>query len=133
MKAGIIGYPLTGKRTLFNLISGSDIKTGVFTEIETEKRIVKVPDDRILKLNDIFKPKKLVHAEIELILVPHLGTDPEKNKKIFLNLKELDILIHIVRNFQNDDIFHVNDTVDPERDINVINEDIILADMPSKT
>lgn len=135
MKIGLIGLPMVGKTTLFNLLTGSNIEIRGFTtgKIDANLGIAKIPDNRIDFLSDMYKPKKTTYATIEVVDVPGLSKGASMGKGVgnqFLeNIRHSDVLVHIVRAFTNDSILHEEGSVNPMRDIETINMELLFADL----
>ena len=137
MKLGIIGLTNVGKTTLFNAITKSEIATNksLFSTINPNIGIVAVPDERLSRLSEIFKPKKTTPAYIEFVdiagLVKGAGRGEGMGNKFLLQLREVDALIHIIRFFDDADVAHVENSLDPIRDMETINLELIVADLES--
>lgn len=132
MKIGLIGLPLVGKTTLFNLLTDSDAEISEFLSGKTESNfgMGKVPDLRIDWLSDLFKPKKTIYAQIEITDLPGLTHDSATGGNAFLhNIRQIDAVVHVIRAFKAENVAHVDDKVDPWRDFNNINAELLLADM----
>lgn len=135
MKIGLIGLPLTGKTTLFNLLTNSDIQVSEFSQgkIEANQGMAMVPDERIHFLSDLNNARKLSFATIEVIDVPGLVKGSSAGKGMgnqFLdNIRRTDTLVHVIRVFENDIIIHSDGTVDPMRDIDTVNMELLFADL----
>ena len=135
MKIGLVGLPSVGKTSMFNLLTGADEEvTGFSTgKIDANLGIAKIPDDRIDFLSQMYKPKKTTYATIEVVDVPGLVSGSSAGKGVgnqFLdNVRKTDALIHIVRAFEADDVIHVDGTIDPTRDIETINMELLFADL----
>ncbi len=135
MKIGLIGLPTVGKTSLFNLLTGSDIEIAGFSQgkVEANLGIAKIPDERIDFLSDIYNPKKKTYATIEVIDVPGLVKGSSTGKGVgnqFLdNIRKADLLVHVLRVFENDNVIHAEGTIDPMRDIETINLELLFADL----
>ncbi len=137
MKLGIIGLTNVGKTTLFNAITKSTIATNksLFSTINPNTGIVAVPDERLEELTRIFKPKKTISAFIEFVdiagLVKGAGRGEGMGNKFLVQLREVDALIQVIRFFEDADVAHVEKTLDPIRDMETINLELIVADLDS--
>lgn len=132
MKVGLIGFARSGKTTVFNAITGATAEVGAYGSREANVAVIKVPDARVDALTDIFKPKKKTYAEIEFIdIAPAEGTDQDKaldNAALNL-LKNADALVHVVRAFENENVMHPRGSVNPERDVIALEEELQLIDL----
>lgn len=135
MKIGIVGLPNVGKSTLFKALTKSpvDISNYPFCTIEPNVGIVKVPDERLEKLAIMSKSAKIIPAIIEFVdiagLVKGASTGEGLGNKFLANIREVDAIVQVVRAFENDKIIHVHNKIDPESDIEIINTELILADL----
>lgn len=124
-----------GKTSLFNLLTGSNIEVTGFTKgkIEANQGLAKIPDERIEFLNGMYEPKKTTYATIEVIDVPGLVRGSSKGQGVgnqFLdNIRKADVLIHVLRAFENDNVIHDEGSVDPMRDIETVNLELLFADL----
>ena len=135
MKIAIVGLPNVGKSTLFKALTKTpvDINNYPFCTIEPNVGIVKVPDERLAKLAEMSKSKKIVPTVIEFVdvagLVKGASTGEGLGNKFLANIRETDAIVQVVRVFENDKIIHVHNKIEPEGDVEIINTELILADL----
>ncbi len=139
MKLGVVGLPNVGKSTLFNAITkaGAQAENYAFCTIEPNTGVVMVPDSRLEVLAEMYHPKKVTPTTIEFVdiagLVKGASHGEGLGNKFLSHIREVDAIVHVVRCFEDENITHVDGSVDPVRDIETINLELIFADMETVT
>lgn len=134
MKIGLVGLPLTGKTTLFNLLTRSHAETGSFSaKAEANIGTARVPDKRVDFLSSLYMPKKTTYAQIEFVDIAGLVTSQEGKKsgasKFLGEVRNCDALVHVLRAFQNPDVVHVSGEINPARDLENVELELLFADI----
>lgn len=127
MKLGLVGFPQVGKRTLFRLLTGQQAK--VEERKGTVSGLAKVRDARFDRLVEIYAPRQKTPAYFEFALLPDLGKQTSQNEETLRTLEKVDVICHLVREFQDDTVYHVEGSVNPHRDIQTLNEELQLNDL----
>ncbi len=135
LSIGIVGLPNVGKSTLFNALTNNNILAAnyPFATIEPNTGIVPVPDERLNVLAKMYHAEKIIPATVTFVDIAGLVAGASKGEglgnKFLANIRQCDAIVHIVRAFESDDIIHVDNIIDPKRDIDTINTELILADL----
>ena len=137
LKAGIVGLPNVGKSTLFNAITNSHVEAAnyPFATISPNTGVVNVPDERLDFLTDLFKPERKIPATVEFYDIAGLVRGASQGEglgnQFLAHIRECDAIVEVVRCFESGDIIHVEGGVDPIRDVEVINLELVMADLDS--
>ncbi len=135
MKLGVVGLPNVGKSTLFNAITcaGAQAANYPFCTIEPNTGVVAVPDQRLDVLSEMYHPEKYTPATLEFVDIAGLVKGASKGEglgnKFLSHIREVDAIVHVVRCFEDENVIHVDGSVDPIRDIETIQTELVLADM----
>ena len=127
MKVGIIGLPQTGKKTLFQVLTGSELReqAGPAKPIPGTAEILDARFDRLVSM---YGPKKQVRARIDLVLLPKMEQENIAKGEIFQEIADVDALCHVIRAFEDDSVYHAEGSVDPIRDAEMVNGELIMHD-----
>ncbi|ADU63955.1 MAG: redox-regulated ATPase YchF [Pseudodesulfovibrio sp.] len=136
LSIGIVGLPNVGKSTLFNALTkaqNAECANYAFCTIEPNKAVVPVPDPRLQVLADLVRPQRVQHSTVDFVDIAGLVAGASKGEglgnKFLANIRETQAILHVVRCFDDDDVIHVSNSVDPLRDIEIIETELLLADV----
>ncbi len=137
LQVGIVGLPLVGKSTIFNALTAAGAEATTYTRASTKPNIgvAKVPDARLNKINEFIPTDRIVPATIQVVdvagLVKGASTGQGLGNKFLSHIRDMDAILHVVRCFENEAVPHVEDTIDPVRDVDTVETELILADLES--
>jgi GTP-binding protein YchF len=130
MQMGILGLPKAGKTTLFNLLTASSVTTDKFAKSQdAHVAVAQVPDPRLVRLRELFKPRRYVPATVQFVDVPGVQRGQGSANLDLVRLREVDALVHVVRAFADEELPHPDGSVDPGRDCANLDLELILADL----
>ncbi|MBN1418226.1 MAG: redox-regulated ATPase YchF [Planctomycetes bacterium] len=129
MRIGIVGWPQSGKRTLFSLLTGKGIPAGGTDRAKAVPGTAAVHDPRFEELVDLYRPRKRTPAQIAIDLLPDLDERRLRDAAFIEELSKLDAICHVVRAFRDDAVYHVSGSVNPERDVEAIQDELLLLDL----
>ena len=130
MQLGILGLSKVGKTTLFNLLTSSSEETGKFGHsTEAHIAVAKVPDSRLAALRDLYSPKKYSPTTVEYVDIPGIQRDESRENLDLTSMKVVDALVHVVRAFEDSELLHSEGSIDPLRDVESIDLELILSDL----
>lgn len=135
LQVGIVGLPLVGKTTIFNALTAAGAEASAYSKANTKPNIgvAKIPDERLKLINQFIATKKLVPATIQMVDVAGLARGASEGQglgnKFLAHIRDMDALIHVVRCFESDEVAHSEGSIDPARDIDTIETELILADL----
>jgi len=130
MQVGILGLPKAGKTTLFNILTASEETTDKFAASRsTHVAVAKVPDPRLVALRDLYEPKRYTPATVEYVDIPGIQKGTGSESLDLAELRTVDALVHVVRAFEDPELLHSEGSVDPARDVETVDLELILADL----
>lgn len=129
MKIGIIGLPQTGKKTLYEIVTKHKPPEKELALNKPVEGVAEIADPRFDKLVDIYQPKKQVRAKINIKLLPKMEIGADAKDDMLKEMSDCDVLCHIARAFKDDSVYHIHGSIDPKRDIDEVNAELILYDL----
>ncbi len=131
MKIGLLGFPKVGKTSLFNILTGSHLEVEKFSAGKAEPHlgIAKVPDARLQRLTEMFKPRKVTPAVVEYLDIQGLAKGEAKDPLFLREMRNVDAIAHVVRAFEDDEIPHPEGSLDPKRDLETMETEFLLSDL----
>ena len=129
MKIGLIGLPQSGKKALFEVLTLCKPKENELASNKPIKAVAEIRDIRFDRLIEAYKPKKEARARIDIEMLPKLEKDTIAKGAIFVDINELDAICHVVRAFKDESVYHLEGSIDPKRDIDSVNSELILHDL----
>ncbi len=135
MRCGLVGLPMVGKTTLFNLLTSAKVETAGFMSGKAEARVgmAKIPDKRIAYLAKMYNPRKVTYAQIEFTEVPGLVGGASEGKgagnSFLAAIRDVDALVYVLRVFKNPGVLHVEESIDPARDLETVSLELLFADL----
>src|SRR5256714_10973600 len=137
LEIGIVGLPLVGKTTIFNALTAAGAEATAYSKASTKPNvgIARVPDERLKVINQFITTKKIVPATIQVVDVAGIArgasTGQGLGNKFLAHIRNMDAMLHVVRCFASDEVAHVDGSVDPVRDIDTVETELVLADLES--
>jgi GTP-binding protein YchF len=135
MKVGLVGLPNAGKTSFFNLLAQTNAKVDLypFTTIEKNVAIVSVPDERLETIKELIKPERITYASLEVVDIAGLVKGAHEGEglgnKFLSHVREVDLMLHIIRNFEESSVPHIYETIDPVRDAEIVETELAMADL----
>ncbi len=131
MKFGLLGFPKVGKTTLFNILTGAHIAVDKYSSAKAQPNIgvARVPEPRLDRLMAMFKPKKTTHAHVDFLDIQGLAKGEAKESLYLQEMRNVDAVAHVVRAFRDPEVVHSEGAIDPRRDIETMDIELILADL----
>lgn len=127
MKIGIVGLPQTGKKTLFQVLTGNELREGA-GQSKPVPGVAEIIDERFDTLVEMYSPKSEVQAKIELVLLPKMEQENIAKGDIFKDIADVDAICHVIRVFEDESVYHADGSVDPLRDMEMVNSELLMHD-----